>query len=301
MLQHLLEFLKEQDVEFKIGLSLSQLSSIKIGGRATAVLPKTEKELITVVDYLINNGIRYKIIGRMTNILPCDEDYDGVLIITAGLCDYRIKSNTALAEAGLPFSKLLSLLSSKGLGGAESLYGIPGSLGGMIRSNAGAFGASVSDRIVRVRAYDVKSGTIKVYSREELDFSYRHSLFSDSDEIILSAELFFDFKNEELVNAGFAHYMNKRRSLQPYGEPSLGSVFKRHHSAPVSYLIDQLGMKGLRVGGAEISQKHAGFIVNKGNATASDVIRLIELIKNRLYREYGIIPEEEIDFLKKEE
>ena len=297
----LLRFLNEQDVEYKTGCSLSSISSIGIGGAATVVYPRCSEELIKLIDFLSINNIGYKIIGRMTNVLPCDEDYDGVIILTKMLSSVVFSRNLVKASSGISFAKLLLKASELGLGGAESLYGIPGTLGGMIYSNAGAFGKEISDLVVYVKVYDPCLRKTRVLFYDDLDFSYRKSVFKDSDLVILSATLKFDFMDADLIKAGFDHFLKLRKSNQPVGEPSLGSIFKRHPFAPISLLIDKSGLKGYRIGGAEISTKHAGFIVNKGNAKAEDVILLIKLIKDKLYADYDIIPEEEIEYLKRKD
>jgi UDP-N-acetylmuramate dehydrogenase len=148
-----------------------------------------------------------------------------------------------------------------------------------------------------VRIYDKKQKKIYVLPKEELGFSYRSSIFANSDFLILSAKIRFLKSDSLKIKENLDYFLNKRKSSQPYGQPSLGSIFKRHKDAPISYLIDKAGLKGVRIGGAEISLKHAGFIINAGGACAKDVLELITLIKENLSVRYGIIPEEEIEIL----
>ncbi len=293
----LFDFLKMEDVEFKRKIKLSEYSSIKIGGDATVLFPSSEEKLIKTVDFLCSNEIKHKIIGRMTNVLPCDETYDGVIIMTRRLDGFCFKENTADISSGAAFSQMLIKAYNVGLGGAEELYGIPGSLGGMLRSNAGAFGKEISDLVTSVRVYDKRLKKACVLSKDELCFSYRSSVFANEDLVILSAKLCFLRSDKQTVKERLDRYLNKRKCSQPYGEPSLGSIFKRGKDLPVSYLIDRAGMKGRRIGGAEISEKHAGFIINSGGATAKDVKDLISVIKETLSARYGVIPEEEIEIL----
>ena len=293
----LLDFLNRQDVDYK-RIKVSSISSIGIGGMATVVVPRNDSELIKIIDFLSFQEIGYKIVGRMTNILPCDDEYTGLIIQTKRLSSVLIGEDDVKVETGAPLSLALVRSMHCGLGGAEALYGIPGSVGGMTVSNAGAYGAEMSEFITRVEAYDPTTRKRIVLTNGELGFSYRHSVFKERDLIVLSVALALVRKNTALIKEGFDHYSALRRSSQPVSEPSLGSIFKRRDGTPISYLIDKAGLKGLTVGGAAISDKHAGFIVNRGGASALDVIRLIDIIKDAIYKKYGIMPEEEIEYLK---
>lgn len=292
------DFLKKQDVKSEANFCMSRYSSIGIGGVARlAIMPDSEEKLIKTIDFLTEKSQRFKILGRMTNVLPCDSEYDGVLIITSNLNSFSVTENIVYAECGVSFSKLLRVLSEKSLGGAEALFGIPGSVGGMIFSNAGAYNREISDFVKNVRIYFPKERKIAILDRSDMQFSYRNQKFKGTDAIFLGATFCFDALDASEISGKLSEIISLRKSSQPYGEMSLGSIFKRNKGRPVSMLIDKLGFKGARVGGAMVSQKHAGFIINVGGASAMDVKLLISRIKNAVYHSYGFIPEEEIEYL----
>lgn len=292
------DFLKRQEIENYSRFDLKSVSAIKVGGRADfAVFPSCEEELIKVIDFLTDEKIKYRTVGKMTNILPSDEDYGGVIIFTRHLSKYSVKNNRVYAECGVGFTKMLSHLALQNLGGGEELYGIPGSVGGMIYSNAGAYGKEISELCESVLLYFPSEKRTITVTSEEMGFSYRTQRYQGTDAVILGASFLFENSPREKTLEGFSEIIDKRRKTQPYGEKSLGSIFKRHTGTPVSRIIDELGLKGLRYGGALISNKHAGFIVNAGGATSLDIKMLVARIKNEVYKKYGFIPEEEIEYL----
>jgi UDP-N-acetylmuramate dehydrogenase len=299
MAQCLTDFLKEQDVEFYELFEMSKISSIGIGGKAQLfVSPNTEEKLISLIDFLVENDKKYIIVGRMTNILPCDTEYSGVLISTLKINTYNAAEMRCTVSCGTDFSKLLYSLSFMGYGGMEELFGIPGSVGGMIFGNAGAYGKSVSDFITDVTVYDPLQKTKYSLDASEMGFAYRESIVKHTRLAVLSANLTFSLKGVNEIKVRLGEIISQRKSSQPYGQKSLGSIFKRSGDIPISRLIDSLGLKGLRIGGAEISEKHAGFIVNAGGATAKDVRELIKIVKNKIFSAYGIEADEEIQFMK---
>lgn len=293
-----LEFLKKQEVENYSHFDLKKVSAIGVGGRTRfAVFPKSEEEFIKVIDVLTDEKIKYKTVGKMTNILPSDEDFSGVLVFTTKMRTFSVAETRVYAECGVAFSRFLLLLSEKSLGGGEQLYGIPGSVGGMIYSNAGAYGKEICELCESVRLYFPSEKKLLDVPREKMEFSYRNQKYKGTDAIILGARLVFLPASKDEIRAGFSEITEKRKSTQPYGEKSLGSIFKRRGSLAVSFIVDELGLKGARFGGAMISDKHAGFIVNRGGATSLDIKMLISRIKNEVYAKYGFIPEEEIEYL----
>ena len=299
MAQCLTDFLKEQDVEFYELFEMSKISSIGIGGKARLLAsPNTEEKLIRLIDFLVENNEKHIIVGRMTNILPCDSEYSGVLISTLKISTYNVAEIRCSVSCGTDFSKLLYNLSAMGYGGREELFGIPGSVGGMIFGNAGAYGKSVSDFITDVTVYDPLRKKKYSLDASEMGFAYRESIVKHTRLTVLSANLIFSLKAVNDIRERFSEIISLRKASQPYGQKSLGSIFKRSGDIAISRLIDNLGLKGLRIGGAEISEKHAGFIVNVGGATAKDVTELIKIIKNKIFSAYGIEAEEEIQFMK---
>ena len=299
MTESLFDFFKKQDVEFYRSFDVSRISSIGIGAVCDfAVYPHSQDEFLSIVLFLENNAVKYFIAGRLTNVLFCCKRYHGVVVFTTKMNRYCVAENEVSAECGAVFSSMLKSLSELSLGGGEQLFGIPGSVGGMVYNNAGAFGKSVSDCFLQANLYSLNDKRLVITSASEMDFSYRKSILQNKKHVLLSAKFQFQKKDKTEIFEAFNSVIAKRKSSQPYGAKSLGSIFKRTEGVPISKLIDGMGLKGLRIGGAEISRKHAGFIVNVGDATAEDVLRLVELIKERLYREYGIDAEEEIELLR---
>ena len=294
----LFDFLKKQEVEYYRNLELSRLSTIGIGGIPLCVIyPSSEEKLILTVRFLLKNNIPYKIAGGMSNILFSSPLDDVAVIKTDRMNIYSVAENIIEVSSGVKLTSLIYNASGIGLGGIEELYGIPGSIGGAIFGNAGAYGRSISDFVKSIKIFDTAMDNVKIIPRELIDFKYRSSGLADG-EIILSAKLSFVKKDPDLITVKLKGIIEDRISRQPYGKRSLGSIFKRKDGfPPISYLIDSLGLKGFSFGDAEISEMHAGFIVNRGGATASDVIELISIIKNKINLEFGFIPEEEIKII----
>lgn len=291
------EFLSKNDVEYKREVNIKEYTSIRIGGTVAAIaFPNTADKLIMLIDEVNHRNFPYKIIGRMTNILPRDEYYNGVLISTSRFCGYTISEDKIVADCGVGINKMIYSALRLGLGGAETLAGIPGSIGGMIRTNAGAFGNSISDFLVGAYLYYPHNSDTVFATASDLKLGYRTSILCDIDACVLRVELRFSPKDEKSVRSDIIKFKKMRRETQPY-QPSLGSVFKRCDNLSAGKLIDDCGLKGYRVGDAEISKKHAGFIVNVGAATADDYITLIEYCKRCVFEKFGIVLEEEIELL----
>ena len=293
----LADFFKRQEVEFVRNYKISELSSIRIGGNvAYLAMPDSEEKLIAVLSYLFDRSIKYRLVGRMTNILPCDEYFEGVVVSTAKINSYFRAENAVTASCGVLFSKMIYAVANKSYGGIEALYGIPGSVGGMVASNAGAYGMTISDVLTDARVYSISENKIFEVSNRDLDFSYRDSLLKKTDLVLLSASFEIQKRSSpEMIKNELKTIIQRRISAQPLDTKNIGSVFKRQNDTPVSYLIDTLGLKGYSVGGAVISEKHAGFIINFDRATAKDVKAIIAAVKEKVYNKYGFIPEEEIE------
>lgn len=299
MLRYLIDFLKKSDVEYYENFDISQTSYIGIGGSVKLfVKPQSAEILIRTVNILYSESIPYKIVGAMSNILPVDGFYDGVILSTRKIKSYSLAETTVTIDTGARLSRVISEISRLGFGGMESLYGIPGSVGGMIYGNAGAYGREISDFFISALLYDPQKRFIYTQTAFDMEFSYRKSALKQNGCILLSTTLALKKANSEKISSELIATLSKRKSTQPFGEKSLGSIFKRSGDIPVSKLIDELGLKGYSVGGAEISKKHAGFIINRNNASARDVKELIAYIKSKLKIAYGIDAEEEIEFLQ---
>ncbi|MGN1212830.1 MAG: UDP-N-acetylmuramate dehydrogenase [Christensenellales bacterium] len=288
--------LKIQDI--KINEPLKNHSNIKIGGNAKIfVLIKTQKQLKDCIVFLNAIKSQYFVLGNGTNTLFGDNGYDGVVIsLGKSFKGYKIYDDGIFANAGLNLFELNKLCRQYGFAGLEFSYGIPGSVGGAVCMNAGAYGKSIGDFIDFCLV--IKNGKLKKVKAKDMKFSYRHSIVNDEHLTVVGAKfnlLKGDAKQiENLQN----EYFQKRLQNQPYSQPSLGSVFKRKDGTlPVSKMIDELGLKGHSVGGACVSEKHAGFIVNKGSATCQDVLKLIKYIQQKVKKVYGFEPELEIKIL----
>ena len=300
MVEFLIGFLKMNDVEYAENRLLRDFSSVGIGGTVRIIaFPKTEKQFYETISFLVKSKIAYKILGRMSNVLPPDDVFSCVIIKTDKMSDISINGNKLVAWAGAPLPYLAYKATGEGLSGLEELSGIPGSLGGSVLGNAGAFGREMSDLVISVTCYDSCNGEIITLSNKECDFSYRCSAFKENGLVVLSAELSLISATREKTNARIDEVRRARTLTQPVGEKSLGSTFKRTADGiSAAMLIDKCGLKGYSIGGAQISTKHAGFIVNTGSATASDYISLMEYAKRRVKQKFNIELNEEIEIIK---
>ena len=295
---NLLDFLEENKIEFRQNELLSEHTNFKIGGRCKVMcFPNTIPKTVSLLKFLHANNIMYHVLGNGTNMLCSDLGYDGVIVKLTSLKDYKIKKNKVFASAGLNLFKLNKILASFGLAGLEFTYGIPGSVGGAVTMNAGAYGENIGDYIENVKAFDGKK--IVTIGKEKMNFSYRHSLCQEKPLVILGATFVLTNGDTEKIKEKQNEFLQKRLNSQPYHEPCAGSVFKRLDNGvkPLSKIIDDLGLKGKRIGDAEISTIHAGFIVNKGQATCKDVLDLVKYIRHKVFSSKGIVPELEIKLL----
>ncbi|MBQ9080265.1 MAG: UDP-N-acetylmuramate dehydrogenase [Clostridia bacterium] len=292
--------LSESGIKTSINETLAAHSTFRIGGPAAImVFPSGREQIINVLRLVRETGLKYTVIGNGSNILFDDSGYAGVIISTVDMRGMEFIDDTRLqADCGASFISMSLAAARAGLSGLEFAYGIPGSCGGAVFMNAGAYGSEVSSVVDRVYCYDVERDMEVCIPAEELEFSYRHSLFMDRRElIILSATFILNTDDTERIKARMDENMRCRREKQPLEYPNAGSVFKRHEKYFIGKLIDDCGLKGYSIGGAQISEKHAGFIVNRGGATSADVLSLVSHIKNILFKNYGFEPECEIRYI----
>ena len=278
---------------------LSDFTSFRIGGLADAfLLPDTEKELLSALCFLKKENIPYRVIGNGTNLLFSDEGFRGAVVSTRHVRGVSIMGKTARAAAGTPLNVLCRTLAEHSLDGFSSLYGIPGTVGGAVFMNAGAFGATVSDFLDFVSVYNVTNGKIETLSKKDISFSYRSSIFQTrTDIIILSAEFSLLKGDQENIREKMRQNIEKRMETQPLALPCAGSTFLRPKEGYAAAWIEKAGLMGARVGGAAVSVKHAGFIVNLGGATAKDVLSLIAMIKGEVNRRFGVVLTPEIEYI----
>ena len=299
MTEEILGFLKANDVKYTRDEYLSRLSTVKIGGMADFVAyPDSKDKLIRLVEFLEEEKIKNKILGRMSNVLPPDDRYRGVIVRTDLMRRVDFQGNIITVEAGISLPRLSSLCQDMSLSGLEELSGIPGSLGGAISGNAGAYGREISDLLIDVSAYDIDRKTVVEIPTERLGFGYRTSAFKASQLVILSARLGLTFGDKHKIQAKIREISTKRRNSQPTNMPSLGSTFKRPSENIYPWrLIDECGLRGFAIGGAAVSEKHAGFIVNQGNATSADYLAVANHVKKVVQDKTKINLEYEFEIL----
>ena len=277
-------------------VNLKDYNTYKIGGIAKYIVkPNKVEDLINLIDYLKKENIDFLVIGKGSNIILPDEDFDGVLILLDNLNKYVIKDNVVEVEAGIGLGTFIINLVNNSLGGLENLCGIPGTLGGAIVGNAGCYGSLISDYLVSVTY--LENGTIKTISKNDCNFSYRDSIFKrDKNKIILSCKFELNKSNKEDMLEVIKENTLKRKNSQPLEYPNAGSVFRNPEGVAAGKLIEDLGLKNYNINGAYVSNKHANFIINKDNAESKDIVTLIEFIQEKVEKEYGIklILEQEI-------
>ncbi len=269
-----------------------------IGGPSNGfVYPASKSELITLLKYADTRDIQVYFIGSGSNLLVSDEGFDGIVIsLSRTFKELVIRSNGVVTcEAGVMTGTLVKGLVKAGFEGVESLIGVPGTIGGALIMNAGAFGNEISEHLQSVKVL-TKKGQEKEVARDVLKFSYRQSSFQ-KDEIIISAEFKFPVGDPMTIRKKKAEVSRKRKNHQPLRYRSAGSIFKNPQKQSAGYLIEQAGLKGTRSGDAEISTKHANFIVNRGLSTAENVLDLIHLAKSKVKEKFNVDLELEVELL----
>ena len=272
-------------------------TSFKIGGNADLfVSVKTEEELKQVLKYAKQKKIPITIIGNGTNILVSDSGIRGI-VIKIDIQKFDLKEENEHLEITVGSdNKMMALatqLKNQEISGFEQLSGIPGTIGGAIYMNAGAYGKEMKDIVISTKCMNMEGKIIELSNKEQ-KFEYRSSIFNNKDYIILEAKLKLQKGKKEDIEKQMKEYLNQRKEKQPLEYPSAGSTFKRQEGVITAKLIDECGLKGYKIGGAMISEKHAGFIVNTGDATAKDVIELIKYVKDKVYEKFNVRIQEEV-------
>ena len=293
---------KQEELEQKIIFDepMKKHTSFKIGGTADYFFKATTlEELQNIIKFAKIKELPITIIGNGSNLLVTDKGIRGLVIkIDINKLKIEKKDKFAVVEVGAG-NKLMALatkMKDEELSGLEGLSGIPGSVGGAIVMNAGAYGKEMKDVVLSTTCMD-KNGKLYTFSNEEQEFSYRNSIFQKKDYIIIETKLKLEYGKKDEIQKKMEEYFKSRKEKQPIEYPSAGSSFKRQEGIITAKLIDDVGLKGYKIGGAQVSEKHAGFIVNYNNATATDVINLINYIKEKVYSKYGIKIEEEIKII----
>lgn len=277
---------------------MSKHTTLKIGGPAECfVVAKKVEDIQKILRYVKENSIPIHIIGNGSNILVCDEGIKGI-VLSVRLDNIKIEDEYKIrVGAGVKLGKLAQVLLQNELTGFEELAGIPGTMGGAICMNAGAYGKEMKDIITKVIAIDME-GNKKEFKKDDLKFEYRKSIFKKEKYIIVEAELELQKGIYEQIKEKMNKYLESRKKKQPLDYPNAGSTFKRGDNYITAQLIDEAGLKGYTIGGAMVSTKHAGFIVNKNNATCKDVLDLIDYIKNKIKEKFNFNIELEIEVIE---
>jgi len=273
---------------------MRQFTSIKVGGPADSLLfPKDVEELRKIVRFARRKDIPFMILGKGTNLVVKDKGLRGwVICLTQGLKKVRQEGDVVEAEAGLPLQRLVQFTVQKGLTGLEPFFGIPGTVGGGLVMNAGAWGVELKDVLLSMTLMK-ENGEVTEKSRQRLKFSYR-KLDLPVCWVILKGRFKLKKENKEKILEKVRSYSEMRQRTQPLEYPSAGSVFKNPKQGPAGKWIEEAGLKGFRIGQAMISDRHANFIINLGKATADEVIGLMERVERTIYKEKGISLEREV-------
>lgn len=280
---------------------MNKHTSFKIGGPADVlVMPETLEDVQKVMEVCKDNACPFHIVGNGSNLLVGDDGIRGVVLkLSENFSDVKIEGQRVIAQSGILLSKLSNSVVEKSLGGFEFASGIPGTIGGAVFMNAGAYGGEMKD-VVREVTVLTRDGEVKTLSNEELEFGYRKSAIQREKHIVLEVALELNEKPYDDIKSIIDDLTEKRTSKQPLSLPSAGSTFKRPEGHYAGKLIDDAGLRGLRYGDAQVSEKHCGFIVNRGNASSDDVLNLISLVQKVVYDRFGVELEPEVRLFGKE-
>lgn len=288
-------YLKDRDIRYKKNEPLSEYTTLKIGGEAKLIAFPKEEEILELLRVIKNEGINYFIIGGGSNLLISDRGYNGVIINTKEMNSINLNEEFLTLSAGVNLMKAVIFSVKRGLSGLEGLIGIPGTVGGAIFGNAGSFGYEIKDCLYEIEVID-ENLKLKTLKASELNFSYRSSGLPESI-FIKSARFKLRRESQNLLEK-IKEFISKKRETQPLKECSAGCVFKNPEGTSAGYLIDKAGLKGMRIGDIMISPVHANYFINVGKGTASDFLKLMELVKERVFKVFGVELKPEIRFLE---
>ncbi len=280
---------------------MSRHTSFRIGGPARRMaFPERGEQLVLLLSFAESCGARPLVIGNGTNLLAPDQGVDRLVVNTSGMASMALgpEPQTVTAEAGVSLARLADYACRQGLAGLEFAHGIPGTLGGAVCMNAGAYDGEMKQVVKQVTLLLPEEG-IRTVSGAEMEFGYRRSLLTDRPEaVVLSAVLQLEAGEPEKIRETMRALMARRKASQPLEYPSAGSTFKRPVGQFAGTLIDQCGLKGFTVGGAQVSPKHAGFVINTGGATCADVLAVMEQVRQRVLEETGVRLEPEVKLIE---
>ncbi|MBE6773493.1 MAG: UDP-N-acetylmuramate dehydrogenase [Ruminococcaceae bacterium] len=293
----LINLLSERKIPFLQDEPMKNHTTFKTGGNASVFIsPENEEQLTETLTIISSLGLRPFILGNGSNLLVSDDGIKDrpVIFIDKGFDSIELIGETTIkAGAGVLLTSLCRFAMENCLTGLEFAFGIPGSCGGAAFMNAGAYGGEMKDVVVSCNHMDF-SGNTGSFGIDELDFGYRHSVYSDKDCVITSIVVKLEKGNKEEIQTQMKEFLQRRKDKQPLEYPSAGSVFKRPEGYYAGALIEQSGLKGKRIGGAMVSEKHAGFIINYDNATTKDVLDLVKFCQDTVMEKFGVMLEREI-------
>lgn len=295
-----LSALQSQKIEYVLNEPMHRHTTFKIGGNADIFINLSDtQDLSFVLKEAQNCCVPVFLLGKGSNLLVSDDGIEGAVVCLKGLDRISVEQNRLIVGGGATLRNICIEAQKAGLSGLEFAFGIPGTVGGAVFMNAGAYGGEISQVISRATVMD-KNGNVRVVEAKDMALGYRTSVFKTSGDIVLSAEFELSFDDKDLIRERMEDYFTRRREKQPLEYPSAGSTFKRPEGYFAGALIQKNNLKGVSIGGAQVSEKHAGFVINKDNATCSDVRSLIKKIQETILDADGVSLETEVIFVGRE-
>jgi UDP-N-acetylmuramate dehydrogenase len=292
--EKILAELPKLDVELRRGVSLAELTSLGIGGSTDLLRIRRHESIPALLDLLEEHGVAHRFLGGGSNLLVIDGELPFVVLqLGQPNPDVVIEGNVASVDAAADLGKTVTLCAKNNLGGMEGLIGVPGTVGGALRMNAGAYGIQIGSYVRKVKVYRAEARTLETLTGDQISFEYRHTSFAP-DDMMLAVKLELPSKPYREILQGIRICNEKRRASQPLGQKSAGCIFKNPPGASAGRMIDELGLKGFSVGDARVSDRHANFFVNAGKASANDMLRLISNVRDRVEQAYGVTLENEV-------
>lgn len=286
--------LSDLGVELRSGVALADMTSLGIGGTTDVLFVRQHKHLPDLVRLLQQHGIAHRFLGGGTNLLVREGELPWVMLhLVRPEPDVRIEGNFAWVDAAADLGRTVTFCAKHDLGGMEGLIGVPGTVGGALRMNAGAYGMQIGSYVREVKLYRAATGRLETLRGSEISFEYRHTSFAP-DDIMLAVKLELPSKPYREILQGIRVCNEKRRSSQPLSQKSAGCIFKNPAGASAGRMIDELGLKGHSVGDARVSDRHANFFINAGHASAADMFALIADVRERVRATYGVELENEV-------
>ena len=289
-----LEVLPKLEVELQRDVSLSDLTSLGIGGTTGLLRIQRHETIPDLLELLDKQSVPHKFLGGGSNLLVMDGELPFVALqLGQPNPDAVIDGNVALVDAAADLGKTVTYCAKNNLGGMEGLIGVPGTVGGALRMNAGAYGTQIGSYVREVKVYRAAKRTIEILTGDRISFEYRHTSFAP-DDMMLAVKLELPSKAYQEILQGIRICNEKRRASQPLGQKSAGCIFKNPPGVSAGRMIDELGLKGLRVGDARVSDRHANFFVNAGKASSADMLALIANVRGQVEKAYGVTLENEV-------